>query len=827
MNNGLSSSPIVRSVRRFGSLAVLLGASVSSATIAHASTVDGQDGNAIIVTGNRTGSATALQSPSPIDVVDGSQLETLGANSSLRDALSVLVPSFNQLTVPTSSWNSVARPAGLRGLGGSHVLVLVNGKRRHNSSLINLSAGAIDAGSNPVDLDLIPSSAIQRIEVLRDGAAAQYGSDAIAGVINIILKDNAGGGSASVTAGQRYSYNGTADGRNIDANANLGFSLPGDGFINVSALARDANHARRGVAATGSFYFPLEGGAPDPREANDKKLNYGGLPDARLLSLLYNAELPVSGATTFYSSGTWSTREAQVGQSPRRPNSTNVIPSIYPDGYTPFYTLDEDDFQVLAGIKGQAGSWSWDLSTTYGENETRNGSINSLNASLGADSPTEFHTFTAKFAQWTNNLDLSGSWDVGLAEPLRVSLGAEHRFERFQTIAGDPASYANGEYVYPSGPLAGRPAVVGAQGAIVLTPEDEVLLDRNSVAAYIDIGLNPVPQWFVALAGRVESYDDSAGETVSAKFTTRFDVSDSFAIRGTVSNGFRAPALAQSGFAQTSNQNNLVNGVFQYIVSKSVLPDSAIGQALGAEPLKPEKSFNLSAGITGRIGSRLDFSVDAYQIDIDDLIVQTGFLSGAGVNAILVANGFQSGQSVRYFANAVDTRTQGVEAVVNYTLPLGAEDSIRFSAGYNYNRTKIRRIADSPSELSALNLTLFDRAAQGYIETNPVRSKLILNQNANLGAFRVNLRETHYGSVRQLNVNPALDETFGAKWIVDLDIAYQLTPNLNIAVGANNLLNTYPDKTQYPSNTGGAPYPSQSPFGFYGGYYYGRVSVNF
>jgi iron complex outermembrane receptor protein len=817
---------------RFGLLSSVMGAAILAIAPAHAEETPTPGENsaesAIVVLGNRSRGTTVIDSPAPIDVIDSSQLATLGANSSLRDALGVLLPSFNSLTVSSSSWNSVARPAGLRGLGGSHVLVLINGKRRHNSSLLNLSTGSVDQGSNSVDLDLIPAAAIKRIEVLRDGAAAQYGSDAIAGVINIVLKDDAQGGTLSVNAGKRYGYRGTSDGRNVEAGGNIGFRLGEGGFVNIAASAKDNNHARRAIPATGAFYYPLAGGAPDPRETRDKTVFTGGLPDLRALTLLYNAELPVSADATFYSSSTWSTREATVGQNFRRPNSTNAVLSIFPDGYAPNYTLDENDFQVLAGIKGENGGWNWDLSSTYGENRTRNGSTNTLNASLGSASPTSFWTFTAKFAQWTNNVDISKGIDIGLSEPLKVSFGAEHRYEKFETIAGDAAAYANGFYRYPAGtPLAGRYATVGAQGAIVLTPDDAARLSRNSYAGYIDIGFNPVPRWFVALAGRAEHYDDSAGDTLNGKFTTRFDFNDHFAIRGTVSNGFRAPALAQSAFAQTSNQYTTVNGVQTFITAKSVRPDTAIGDALGAKPLKPEKSFNLSGGFTLKLGTRLNLTVDAYQIKLDDRIAQTGYLTGAGVSAILVANGFSPDYSVRYFANAIDTRTRGVEAVFNYTQPLGEGKSVRFTAGYNYNKTKITRIAENPQELAALNLTLFDRQAQGYIDRNLPRTKLILGQDLTLDNIKLNLRETRYGKVAFLGTAAATDQFYGAKWIADIDLSFQATRNINIGIGANNFFDTYPDKNTLPDTNGFPPYPAQSPFGFYGGYYYGRLSFTF
>ena len=787
---------------------------------------DGEQGEGIVVTGNRARATTTIDSPAPVQVIDSPTLERLGANSSLRDALTALLPSFNQQTVSSSSWNSVARPAGLRGLGGAHVLILVNGKRRHNAALNDLSTST-DSGANPVDLDLIPVSAIARIEVLTDGAAAQYGSDAIGGVINIILKDADHGGSLSFTAGQRYGYRGHSDGRNLEANGNIGFKLGEGGFINFAATLRQNRAALRSIPATGAFYYPLANGAPDPRESRDKTVFAGGLPDVRQGIFLYNAEVPVGPSTTFYSSSTYGIRRAIVGQNFRRPNSTNDIVSIYPDGYAPNYTLHESDFQTLWGLKGNLSGWKWDISSTYGENYARNGSTNTINASLGEDSPTSFSTFNAKFAQWTNNLDISKSFDIGLALPLQFSFGAEHRYERYTTTSGDPLSYANGGYRYTSGPLAGQYATVGAQGAITLTPGDQANLHRNSLAVYGDVGFNPVRRWFVDLAGRFEHYDDSAGNTVSGKFTTRYDFSPAFALRGTISNGFRAPSLAQEGYAQTSNQYTVVNGVQTYITSKSVTPQSALGQALGARALKPERSLNISFGGTLKLAPAFTLTADAYQIQLDHRIVQTGYLTGSGVNAILAASGFSSGQAIRYFANAIDTRTRGVEVTANYTRKIPHIGDLALTLGYNHNVTRITAIADSPSQLTALNLTLFDRSVQGAIKYSAPQDKLILSQNFSTGKLRVNTRETYYGPFANIATVAASDQFYGAKWVADIDVSYQLTPDFNLAVGANNVFNTYPDKNTVPDTNGFPPYPGQSPFGFYGGYYYARLSYTF
>lgn len=783
----------------------------------------------VIVTGSRGQPRTVTSSPTPIDVIGGDQLARLGGALQLRDVLTQLVPSFQAQAVGSSSFDSVARPAGLRGLSGVHVLVLVNGKRRHNSSLINLNSGNVSAGANPVDLDLIPTSAIERIEVLRDGAAAQYGSDAIAGVINVILKSNDSGGSSGIEVGQRYGHDGSgSDGETVQAQMSHGFALPGGGSTTLSMDAKNVEATVRNSDVTGTLYFPVAPGVPDPREATANRRTYqGGLPELKAVNLAQNTIIPM-GEGELYTNGTLGFRKAEVGQAGRRPNSTSNILAIYPDGFTPYYTLDEYDFQLTGGVTNTLADWQLDVSTTFGRNHTENGSKNSLNASLGPASPTEFDTFSSQFDQWTTNLDLTRPFEVFGGRRLQISTGAEHRYESYETRALDQAAYANGGYFYPSGtPLAGQPGVVGAQGAIVVNPSDEASIERHSAAAYVDFALDVSPKWLVALAGRYEYYDDSAGSVFGGKLSTRYELTDWLAVRGAVSNGFRAPSLAQQGFAQTSTQFNLVGGVYNLIESKIVQTGSPIAQALGAPPLDPEESRNYSLGFTLTPMSTLSLTVDAYQIDLDDRITLTGLLSSAGVRAILIANGFSGNQFVRFFTNAIDTRTRGVDVVGSYTHDAGRIGRFRGTLGFNHNETDITRIAPTPAALSGLGLTLFDRQTQGYFNVSTPEDKLILGLDWSLGALSLNLKETRYGSFQLLNNNPAFDQSYGAKWITDLEVSYAFGDRFTAAMGAYNLFDTYPDKNTVANTIGSSPYGANSPFGGYGGYYYGRLTVNF
>jgi len=777
----------------------------------------------VIVTGSRGSEVrTVTSSPAPIDVIDSKQLEQTG-ESSLRGALQKTLPSFSQR--PSGSSNdSIARPYSLRGLNGSNVLVLVNGKRRHNSAVINLDSTAA-YGTNPVDLDMIPISAIDHVEVLRDGASAQYGSDAIAGVINIILKQRDNGGSASTQYGQYYE---DGDGGNLRQTLNQGLAL-GDngGFFNYALDAKSVQTATRSRAATGNLYF-----AGDPRnDTADREVQKNGLPKIKAINLSYNAELPVSDALTLYSFSTFSKRDARGGQNYRRPNSTNIIPEIYPDGTAPFYTLEETDYQAAAGGKGEFAEWHWDLSSTFGRDKGQAGADETLNASLGPTSPTRFDTYTNIFDQWTNNLDLTRAFEVGLAKPLQVSWGLEHRHERYKTESDDPLSYINGGYFYPSGPLAGQPAAVGAQGAITLTPEDEGQLSRNSYASYLDLGLNPTEKLWLGVAARFEKYDDSSGNTRSGKFSARYDFTPTFALRGTLSNGFRAPSLSQSVYAQTANQYTTVDGVAQFVEAKTVRVDSPLAKALGAEDLSPEKSRNISIGLTWQPLPQVSVTLDAYQIEIRDRIALTGFLYGNGVDQQLVANGYKPGYRVKYFTNAADTTTRGVDLVADYRVDYGRFGRVKYGLGVNYNKTIIDDIKQTPASLRAAgnNLELFDRVAQGYLTVANPKTKLMLSANWQIERFTINAGLTRYDKVIARDANPDYDVTYGAKWLTDLEVAYALTDHFDVAVGANNLFDVRADNNGYPAgDTNGFPkFGAISPFDPYGGFWYTRIAYNF
>ncbi|ENO89439.1 TonB-dependent receptor plug domain-containing protein [Thauera linaloolentis] len=786
----------------------------------------GKVGDVVVTTGIRGIERTVADSPAPIDVVSGDTLRQSG-NSDLKEVLNRLLPSFNLPAMNGGGTSYISRAVTMRGLPGDQVLVLVNGKRRHNTALIN-NLARVASGSVPTDLDLIPLSAVERIEVLRDGAAAQYGSDAIAGVINIILKRSDNGVTSETTIGQNYERDGETFQQALDG----GFALGSDGgFLHWALNYKTNQPSARGQDAPGQLYHALPDGSPDPREATADRKAWGGpygQGEIDIVNTAYNAELPLANGVTLYSFSTLSYRHALKNTGSFLPTSINALPELYPDGITAYRVIDETDFQVAAGARGETAGWHWDLSSTYGRDRTKLNARKTLNASLGPASPTSFHLTTHIFEQWTNNADVTRQFDLGLAKPLQVSFGAEHRYERFQIKAGEPDAYTIGDYVIPSGPYAGRrpnPGLVSYNGT---SPAEAGSISRDSYAAYADIGADITQRWYLGAALRAEHYTDSAGDTVSGKLSSRYVLAPGLAIRGTVNNGFRAPSLAQSIYASnTVGYLVLPDGSYEQLPQKVLPVGSPEARALGAEPLDPEKSLNYSLGITFEPNAQFRLTVDAYQIKVRDRIVQTGLLRGPTVSAILAAGGFDPNLSAQYYTNAVDTVTRGVDLVSEYTQDLDEYGLVRWGLAYAWNKTSIDRLKDTPAVLGNLGYELFDRQKRGELTVGTPRDKVILSANWLVSDFDVNLRLTRYGKYSEISTSAVNDRTYSAKWITDLDIAYAITPQTTLAIGANNLFDVYPDKKGIPSTTGTFQYGQFSPFGFTGGYYYARLTHNF
>ncbi len=783
----------------------------------------------VVVTGNRGNQArTIADSPSPIDVISAEQLQASG-KVGLKELLARLLPSFNLPAINGGGTSWSVRGVTMRGLSGDQVLVLVNGKRRHNTALIN-NLARIGTAAVPVNLDLIPVSAIDHIEVLRDGASAQYGSDAIAGVINIILKENDSGGSAETSFG-RY---GAGDGDTVHQTVNYGLALPNDGFANLALDSKEQEPFNRTGSATGRLYGTA---APDSRDQTVNRHGWNpsyGLGREKVTNASYNLELPLQDDLKFYSFSTASYMETTKVTGNYRPNEITSLAgdpnTPYPDGIHAQRRNRTKDFQVAGGFKGLVGGWDYDISSTWGEDDSTLNANNTLNPSLGPTSPTSFNLASQIFDQWTNNLDLSRTFDIGLSHPLQTAFGFEYRWEKYQIEAGDYASYTPGNYVLPSGPFAGQTPLPGLASYNGTSTADAGEISRSNVASYVDLGLDVTDRWYIGAAARYERYTQDIGSTWSGKLSTRFKLTPEFALRGTINNGFRAPSLAQTIYASsTFTSGGVVNGQ-QVSVPVKVLPvDTPEAQALGAEKLKPEKSLNYSLGFTYEPTANYRLTTDLYQIGIRDRIVSTSLLGGPAVSQILVANGLSPGLYAQYYTNAVDTRTRGIDIINEYRQQLDQYGQVRWSLAYNWNQTKIEKLQDTPPALASLgsNYQIFDRRLQKDLTVATPQSKLILAANWKVSAYTLNLALTRFGSYIEGDNNPINDRKFSAKWISDVDAAYDITKHFTVALGANNLFNVYPDKKGIKDWAGGYEYGQFSPFGFGGAYYYTRLAYNF
>lgn len=821
----------------------------------------------VVVTGSRRPGRTLATSAVPVDVITAETLTEQGFTEVNR-ALNLTVPSFNFPQPSITDGTDVIRPATLRGLAPDQTLVLLNGKRRHVTALLNIN-GSVGRGSPAVDMNLFPMLAIERIEVLRDGAAAQYGSDAIAGVINVRLKRASQGGSASITYGAynttldgvaqitglqtiaggqpaTFAGDGTylpitagerevTDGHTLTTAMNFGMSLGQGGFLNVTLEYRGRDRTNR-AGADPRRQYALVGGLADAREFtfNRYSHNYGDA-ETKDFNLILNAGLPVEAiGGEFYATMTYGQRTgASNGFYRIASDARNLLP-VYPDGFLPQIDTDMEDLALTGGFKGIVGAWNWDLSLGLGTNGFDFGVSNSLNASLGPASPTRFDAGGLGFTQMLANFDVQRDYDMGLATPLSVAFGLEYRREVYEIKAGETASWVQGSFVrlangafqdVPFNQALPAGATRLAAGAQVFPGfRNSIEEARHNWSAYLDLEADITAWWNVTAAVRYENYSDF-GSDWNWKLATRVEATNWLAFRGAASTGFRAPSLHQQYF-QTIATNN-VGGVLLEILTVPV--DSPIAQALGSRPLKAEKSENLSLGFVLTPDPAFTLTVDAYQIKIDDRIVVSENIGATGntpqaiaVRNLLTNAGFPQVSSARFFVNGIDTTTQGIDAIATYRLDTERFGRFNFTLAYNYNKTEIDQVLAAPGPLAQIpGLTIFGRQEILRTERGQPKDKVILAADWQMDGFSLNLKTTRFGEVFSpgTQLPPAgspIDTLWGddvilsPKWITDLEAGYEFYDGkAKIAVGANNLFDVYPDRLPTgarPAAVGGGVY---------------------
>ena len=767
----------------------------------------------VVVTGTRQANRTAVEAPVPVDVFTAAEIKQSGRTETSQ-ILELLAPSVNFPRPTVTDGTDHIRPVTLRGLNSDQVLVLVNGKRRHNSSLVNIN-GSVGRGSMAVDLNAIPPSAIDHIEILRDGAAAQYGSDAIAGVINIILKSDAPSMLSAQVGRTKES-----DGLTGVVDGSFSASMPRSGFLNVSGELRNRDSTNRAGPDIRPQYF-----AGDPRNSNPAPINsWVGDPKVKGGSGMFNMGIPLAGTAQFYAFGGLSFSNGLAAGFFRRPLDDRTVRAIYPNGFLPLIESHIWDGSLAAGFKGNAASWDWDLGSVYGRNSFRYNVDHSVNVSMGTSSPKTFYAGTMLFDQWTTTLDVQRGFDVGFAQPLSVAWGAEFRRDHYGLRAGDPESYQGYGQPILDGPNAGGVAAIGAQVFPGFRPSDATDESRTNYAGYVDFATNIVPSWMVDVAGRVEHYSDF-GSTTDGKFSTRWEPVKGYAVRGSISNGFRAPSLGQEWFSTTSTNFINVSGTSQPFDIRTFPVTSGQAQALGAQPLKPEKSQNYGAGLTMQPSANFSFTADYYKILIKDRVVLSGNFTGAAIQTMLQNAGYTGVNGGRFFTNAVDTRTEGLDLVGQTGKSLGTAGTLRITGSYNHNYTHVTRIAKTPPQLAAYQAVLFDRTQVGLTEDAQPHDNFRLTGNWDYRAFGLVLSEARFGSVKSTASSPANDQVFGAKWITDVSASLGMRDRLRFTLGADNVFNTYPDKIVAQNSSGGIfVYSGLSPFGYNGAFYYARLS---
>ncbi|GAA4828696.1 TonB-dependent receptor [Algivirga pacifica] len=740
----------------------------------------------IVVIGSRNANRSSVETAVPVDVIPMDQVTNSVGQVDVNQLLQYAVPSFNSNRNSGSDATDHVETASLRGLGPDQVLVLINGKRRHTSSLLNLY-GTREKGKVGTDLAAIPVAAIERIEVLRDGASAQYGSDAIAGVINIVLKKQTEDVLVNVATGIHQE----GDGEQLNVSTNFGAKIGEEGFVNIAAEVN-----KRGMT----------------NRAPEGEMRTIGNSDLLNTAVFFNSEIPVVDNTVFYAFGGLNYRKGKSGAWGRAADDDRNVPELYPNGFVPFIHSNILDFSTGVGMKGEWKDWEWDLSHVIGYNEMAFDVSNTLNTSLGADSPTEFYAGGHAFGQQTTNAGISKFFPE-VMEGMNIAFGSEYRTDKYTIFAGEEAAWKS----YVPGVSA------GAQGFPGFSPSNEVNTTRSSVAGYADLELDITKKWMIGTAIRGEHYSDF-GTTVNGKIATRYAFTDNFSMRGSVSTGFRAPSLHQAYFNSTYTE--YVQGEAKDVI---LTPNnSEVAKALGIPELKQETSMNYSLGLTYSPIHNLTFTVDGYLIDIEDRIVMTGYFFSRDDEGNLQPGYGQILEDLNvsgaaFFTNAIDTRTKGIDMVANYQTTLGM-GNLNIMLGANFNETKVVGDVKTSDVLAGQEAIYFGEREKYFLEGSAPKWKGNLGLNYTVGKWSFMNRYNYFGDVVMGTWSgDGLVQNYGSKVTTDVTVGYQLSPKAKISIGGSNIFNVYPDK-QDPNETDSGGYWEGVQMGYNGAYYFGRLS---
>lgn len=803
-----------------------------------------------VVTGSRARHTAAEELAVPVDVFPVEALKATGTTETTQ-IIANLSPSVNFPKQAVTDATEIVRPFTLRGLSPDHSLVLVNGVRRHQTALLNVFSNGSAPGSSGVDLNAFPSSAIERVEVLRDGASTQYGSDAIAGVVNLVLKEGQFSPFLNASVGQyRPGKNYPNDGRTDDYSGGVGFKL-GRGALSLFAqyMKREATNR---ACPDGSF--PDLNGLSDSvadcrvviKRANVRQPNvHWGDGLERDVQTFANLRVPLnqSGTTEFYAFGGWADRDGTGNGFFRKPRNNRNWPQIYPTGFLPQFRPEVRDYSAAGGVRSVLNGWATDLGASYGYNSFQFNLENTLNSSLGpsltvpmapgrdgrlgtADDPgipnqTKFDAGALKRGEFNTTLSLSKSMDLGMPNPVNVAVGAAFRREAYEVVAGERASWVHGYHKTQDSSDVAQPGSSVFQG---FAPSDASNNNRTNIGAYVDLESNLSRNALLNVAGRFENYSDF-GQKVTAKAALRYQPATQFVLRGAVSTGFRAPGLQQSWYSHTTTA--IQNGVLVEIGNFPV--ENRASRIFGAKPLKEESTLNLSTGMAWTPTQDFTVTLDYYHIKITDRILLGATFDGTSdpvVAKILTDSGLTTIAGVQFPTNALDTKTDGVDLTANWRLTTGP-GTVDLNGQFNYTKNKITRIDDLPSILRGTNTiytSLLDAVTINAIEANRPDQRFTLATTYTQGRVQGVVRMMHYGKFKDGSLDGI--ETFGAKTIFDSEAGYRWE-NIKIALGARNIFNVYPDQVTVEANTNNGTfiYPGSSPFGYNGRFIYARTEL--